>query len=183
MMRAWLHIALMFLCLNALADDTLSVKLQKQDVACDKGAASLTVSGGTQPYTIAWSTGQMGLSAGDLEAGNYSVTVQDAAGHDTALYFSIAREPCPVGIPNHFTPNSDGYNDVWTLSNIAHYPNFELIIFNRWGQTVHRQQQTYVPWDGTQLGQNLPDAGYFYIFYYDKSDRKNYLKGDVSILR
>lgn len=182
-MKAFVYIALMLLCLPVLADDTLSVKLQKQDVSCGKGAASLSISGGTQPYSIAWSSGQSGLSADQLEAGNYSVTVQDASGHDTSLYFSIGQEPCPVGIPNHFTPNGDGYNDVWSLSNIAHYPNFELVVFNRWGQTVHRQQQSYVPWDGTQLGVNLPDAGYFYIFYYDKDDHKNYLKGDVSILR
>lgn len=41
--------------------------------------------------------------------------------------------PRKVGVPNAFTPNGDGINDVWRPVNLEDYPGSELIVYNRWG--------------------------------------------------
>lgn len=55
------------------------------------GQASLAVSGGTSPYTYAWSNGQTGATLTDLAAGNYSVTVTDAKGCTITEAFTITQ--------------------------------------------------------------------------------------------
>lgn len=159
------------------------ISLNTANEQCTKGAAVIQVANATPSTTIIWSNGAVNTNVwNDLSAGNYSVKVKEG-NQDTTLYFSIAKEECPVSIANHFTPNDDGYNDTWQISNTNSYPNMEVIVFNKWGQQVHQQKNTYTPWDGTSLGINVPDGAYYYVFYYDKSKQSKYLKGSISIIR
>ena len=175
----------MALSFSVLSQNPLVVLLQKTDAFCSSGAASVNALGGTPPYLITWSNGESGTSINGLAAGNYTVRVEDSGTNkkDTTLNFTIQFLACDVGIANHFTPNGDGFNDEWIVNNTQYFPNFELTVYNRWGQTVLQQTQLYIPWDGKSHGITLPDATYYYIFYFDKSDKTKYLKGDVSILR
>ena len=61
-----------------------------------------------------------------------------------------------VSIPNVFTPNGDGINDVF-LSNT---PNVTIIILNRWGQQLYSGSDG---WDGTSNGKEMSAGTYFYI--------------------
>ena len=161
----------------------LFVLFQKTDALCFSGSASLNIFSGTAPYKITWSTGDTNSSINGLVPGTYTVYIKDGAAKDTTISFSVENLTCEVGIANHFTPNDDGFNDSWVITNTGTYPNFELVVFNRWGQTVHQQSQKYFAWDGKSHGLTLPDATYYYIFYFDKSSKDKFLKGDVSILR
>lgn len=162
----------------------LSVNLTSVNEICLKGSAEIQISGGKQPYTINWSTGAGNVnSIKDLDAGDYSVNVKDSTNKDTTVTFTIAKEECPVVVSNHFTPNDDNYNDKWQIGNTYHYPEFELYVYNKWGQQVHHQKDHYIPWDGRWNGLDAPDGTYYYVFYYKKSDKNKFLKGDVTILR
>jgi gliding motility-associated-like protein len=67
-------------------------------------------------------------------------------------------------IPEAFSPNNDLINDVWNIGNIEAYPKAEIIIYNRWGQSVWRSEQGYPqPWDGKSNGVNLPVDSYHYV--------------------
>jgi large repetitive protein len=159
------------------------IALNTSKEECYKGAAVIQVANATPSTTIIWSNGITNLnSIGDLSAGNYSVKVKEG-NQDTTLYFSIVKEECKVLISNQFTPNGDGYNDKWQIAFVNNYPNMEVIVFNKWGQQVHRQIGDYSPWDGTHLGINVPDGAYYYVFYYDKNKQSNYLKGSITLLR
>ena len=57
----------------------------------DGGSASLAVSGGTPPYTFAWSNGSGDSTAVDLEQGTYQVTVADAAGCTTGVQVTVGE--------------------------------------------------------------------------------------------
>jgi gliding motility-associated-like protein len=65
--------------------------------------------------------------------------------------------------PNTFTPDNDSYNEVWRvyMQGIDIY-NFNLLIFNRWGQIVWESNDIEVPWDGTYNGQPVPEGIYIW---------------------
>jgi len=160
---------------------------------CLKGTAALEISG-TDPadtITIQWSNGSANVKQiYELAGGNYSVLIkikhhQDSLlfSKDTTFYFSIEKELCGVTIDKYFSPNDDNYHDYMGVANADYHPNFELNIFNKWGQQVHSQKHTYTPWDGKWNGIALPDGAYFYVFFYDTSDKTKLVKGDVTILR
>lgn len=170
-----------------------SYSLATTDEKCGAGSADLQVGGlsAADVLSIAWSTGQTGFSSvRNLAAGDHSVYVTITTRHDTlttttdtTIVFRIEKVICPVGVPLHFSPNGDGYNDLLHLTYIDRHPNFELQIFNRWGQMVHRQKKTYTPWNGQWNGADLPDGTYYYILIYDSGEKQNLQKGDITILR
>lgn len=68
-----------------------------------------------------------------------------------------------IWIPDTFTPNGDGLNEVWELKGIDAYPNAELTIFNRWGQVIFHTSEGYrQSFNGTVNGQALPTGAYGY---------------------
>jgi gliding motility-associated-like protein len=77
--------------------------------------------------------------------------------------------------PNVITPNSDGVNDYFEITNSDKYANNVLQVFNRWGKIVFEQQNYDNKWDGG----NLADGTYFYIFKY----LDNVYNGSLTILR
>ena len=60
----------------------------------DDGTASISASGGTQPYSILWSTGDSGSSLSNLSPGDYSVTVTDFNGCTSMKTFSVSEVDC-----------------------------------------------------------------------------------------
>lgn len=72
---------------------------------------------------------------------------------------------CEYNIPNAFTPDNDGTNDLFQL--IDEGENFEVIslsIFNRWGEEVHNGSGGSHPWDGTMNGK--PAASEVYVYHF-----------------
>jgi hypothetical protein len=79
----------------------------------------------------------------NLSAGNYTVKVvytytveNNFVKRDTISVKPITieqGEACDVIVYNSFTPNNDGVNDIWEISNIDLYPKNKVTIFNRWG--------------------------------------------------
>lgn len=167
--------------------------LHLKDAGCASGSAELVVAPVTPADSVAitWSSGEKNVrSVYNLAEGSYNVQVYikhpKDSGYvitDTILPFVIGKELCPVGVDKYFSPNGDNYHDKMGISYIQLYPNFELTIFNKWGQRVHHQEKDYEPWDGTWAGANLPDGTYYYIFVYDAGDKSKVEKGDVTILR
>jgi len=148
------------------------------------GQIALTVSGGFPPYTFSWSSGQTASSISNLAAGTYSVHIQDTQSGDTILTYSISEKTCVVSAENGFTPNGDGINDTWSIYNTIYYPDFLVIVYNRWGQKVFEKSGEYAtPWDGTENGMKLPDATYYFVIYMDKNKREEIIKGNVTIIR
>ncbi|MCW3108263.1 MAG: hypothetical protein JWQ09_2769, partial [Segetibacter sp.] len=68
-----------------------------------------------------------------------------------------------VIIPNAFSPNADGLNDTWNIIALAAYDNYELSVFNRYGQIVFNTKNYSQPWNGTFNGKPLPVGTYYYL--------------------
>jgi gliding motility-associated-like protein len=86
-----------------------------------------------------------------------------------------------VVIPNAFSPNGDGVNDTWNIKALASYDNYELSVFNRYGQKVLDTKNYSTAWNGTFNGKPLPVGTYYYLL--DLKLRLSKLKGYVVIMR
>lgn len=98
----------------------------------------------------------------------------------------VRRTPCNeegVYIPNAFTPNGDGKNDIWYVRG-NDIRSIEIAVFDRWGQRVFYATSLTTGWDGTFNGAKLDPAvfGYYVDGYCLKGDKFS-LKGNVTILR
>lgn len=96
-------------------------------------------------------------------------------------YASFSNEVCltydhPIFIPNVITPNGDGKNDFFVISNLELYHQNELQIFDRSGRSVYRKKNYVNEWNA----QGLPKAVYFYHFTTLKN--KKSLKGWVHVI-
>lgn len=66
-------------------------------------------------------------------------------------------------IPNAFTPDLDGINDVFLPVNTCGFSEFRLSVFNRWGQLVFFSDQPGSGWDGTFDGEQVPSDVYVFV--------------------
>ncbi|MFT4062645.1 MAG: choice-of-anchor L domain-containing protein [Edaphocola sp.] len=88
------------------------------------------------------------------------------------------------GMPNAFTPNGDGLNDVFQVANLRFDKLTEFRIFNRWGRQVFETNVATEGWDGTIKG--APAAADVYHYYIKISlpdGTPKVLKGDVTLIR
>ena len=85
-----------------------------------------------------------------------------------------------IFIPNAFTPNGDGTNDFWNIPALDAYPDFELYVFNRYGQLVFKNSRTNQPWDGKFRSTLLPTGAYPYLIKLTAAGQ--ILKGMVLII-
>ncbi len=77
-----------------------------------------------------------------------------------------------IFIPNAFSPNGDGLNDTWSIPALAAYPDFELLVFNRYGEVVYRNSKSNGPWDGKFKGSLLPMGAYPYLIKLNVADQQ-----------
>lgn len=88
-------------------------------------------------------------------------------------------------LPNSFTPNKDGLNDVFRIGKMKFKKLVDFTIYNRWGQEVyHNAYDPYGGWDGTTGGTPQDIGVYYYsIIVESASGKLRYYKGDVTLLR
>ncbi|MBK8884643.1 MAG: gliding motility-associated C-terminal domain-containing protein [Bacteroidales bacterium] len=181
---------------NCHADTTVtltepdSIKLNFQITqpycpAMPEGQIVLNVTGGVRgtDYTYSWSDNSSSSSLTNIPAGRYSVTVSDLNGCTvtTSMKVEPLNETC-LDIPNAISPNGDLINDDWKIGLIELYPNVEITIFNRWGETIWKSAKGYpIPWDGRSDGRNLPVDSYHYII--DLHDGSKLIIGNVTVVR
>nr|WP_294940725.1 gliding motility-associated C-terminal domain-containing protein [uncultured Mucilaginibacter sp.] len=93
---------------------------------------------------------------------NYRLTVIPANGCETYADITVTVAKGIV-VPNTFSPNGDGINDLWNVKYLSDYPNARVDIYNRYGQPVYHATGYKKPWDGTHNGKSLPAGLYYYI--------------------
>lgn len=95
----------------------------------------------------------------------------------------LGMTPCieaEVEMPNVFTPNNDGVNDIFTFKSLEGVNNYTISILNRWGNWVYIGENQF-QWNGTDLqGDTVSEGTYFYILEYNEKERKT---GFVQVIR
>ena len=91
-------------------------------------------------------------------------------------------------IPNAFTPDGDDVNDMWwPTANIPVRSNFELLVFDRWGQVVFSTSDPYEPWQGRHQnsGEVLKSDVYPYrlLFGIQNTETRREILGYVTLMK
>ncbi|WP_332368796.1 gliding motility-associated C-terminal domain-containing protein [Spirosoma telluris] len=89
-------------------------------------------------------------------------------------------------MPDAFTPNNDGVNDVLQIFT-AYISDYEFRIYNRWGEVIFASDNPEQKWDGTYHGSTYPSMLYPYIITYKSEsfpERSRVVKrGSVLLIR
>jgi gliding motility-associated-like protein len=165
----------------------------KKDLTCfgtgTEGWAEVILSGGEPPYTYLWNTSpiQNTQKAENLNFGYYFVEVTDGNGCIAKDSVYIEPGPCceQVFIPNAFSPNGDGKNDVFKVTTSAGIELIQFDVYDRWGNRVWSTNDFRSGWDGVYRGADQSMNVFYYIFRYKcLTDGEKYIKkGDILLLR
>lgn len=82
-------------------------------------------------------------------------------------------------IPKFFTPNNDGFNDVWEVKGLTDYPQGEVTLFDRYGKLITKLNHSNHSWDGTFNKNPLPSTDYWYVLKLDPNGPE--VKGHFSL--
>jgi len=94
----------------------------------------------------------------------------------------LAVEEFPLTIPNFFSPNADGANDLWEIPNFQIlYPNGVVVIMDRNGRKLVEFNGNFNGWDGTINGKNALPGVYWYYIRLEAG--KETPKGNLTLIR
>ena len=152
---------------------------------------SVQLQGSGSTGTYLW-TPSTGLSATNIlnptatiqQTTTYTLKITTAAGCNKSDDVIVTVVPYCVKPMNAFTPNGDGQNDLWLVSNGPCLTKASVAVFNRWGSKVYESKDYKNNWNGTFENKALPDGTYYYIINYELINNTALtLKGNVTILR
>ncbi|MDQ3109122.1 MAG: ice-binding family protein [Bacteroidota bacterium] len=124
------------------------------------------------------------------DAGNYTLVVSAAGCISTPSTITVSVDTCIVDdfhIPDGFSPNGDGTNDLFVIRGILNFPSNTFVIYNRWGNKVFEANPYQNTWNGTSTsglqvgGDQLPVGTYFYVL--DLGDGTPVYKGTIYLNR
>jgi len=122
------------------------------------------------------------------QPGTYTVSLFVSKGNcqDIAKKIIKVDIPSKLEVPNVFTPNGDGSNDIFFLS-AANLTEITALIFDRWGNKVYELTSNTgnIAWDGkNQTGKDVAEGTYFYVITAKGKDNQAYsTKGNLSLYR
>lgn len=165
-----------------------------KNVSCfglSDGSATVQVGGGTPPYTYSWNSipAQATATATNLPAGNYTVSIFDNGGCTGSAVVSITQPAAgtcgDIYFPNSITPNGDARNDGFgPLGNIPAISNYQLKIFNRYGELVFSSKDPSERWNGYYKGKlNSPGSYVWHVTFVFKGITKRAEQGTVILIK
>jgi gliding motility-associated-like protein len=112
---------------------------------------------------------------------DYKITVTDTI---RVNYTDCTPPKYPLWIPNSFTPNGDGLNDIFKPKTLAELENYTMLIFNRWGQLIFESNDLKKGWDGKYKGKLLEFGVYTYRIEATEKDttEKKVFSGRVTLV-
>lgn len=116
---------------------------------------------------------------------SYSESGNDVQMEEEFDPIMIVISESSLKVPNAFSPNGDGINDVFKVT-YKSLVKFNAYVFNRWGKRIYEWNLSNIDdgWDGTYNGKQVKDGVYFIVVQAKGSDGINYeIKRDINILR
>jgi len=174
---------------NLTINPAPQITLIKADDNCGSniGSISANLVAGANPVNYNWSNGSNDSTLTNLPAGVYSVTVTDANGcsSNNNVIINDLEIDCEyfVYVPNVFSPNNDGNNDVLFVYGDG-ILSLSMKIYNRWGNKVFEITDVNQGWDGKYKGKDQNTAVFVYVLDVTFINGKySSLSGNVSLIK
>ncbi len=134
--------------------------------------------------TTLWSNGVTGAAMIVDSPGTYWADHFHPCGAstDTISITSAVCEPM-LEMPNIFTPNSDGSNELFLPIIMENLGNPVLMVFNKWGMPMLDAQTLSAGWNGRHNGEPCPEGTYYWIVQYNAADGPRSERGHLTLLR
>ena len=115
---------------------------------------SLLLIAGPPFQNYVWNTGSIDFSLSIEESGLYTVTAESlGCTNQSSVQVNVDPCGCTVTIPNAFTPNNDGLNDLFRPVVNCVVERYLMRVWNRWGELIYQSEDASQYWDGTYRGQ------------------------------
>jgi gliding motility-associated-like protein len=175
--------------LNLTIIPSPQLTLFKIDDNCGENSGSITaiVVSSNPPVSYNWNTGSTDSIISNLQAGTYSVTINDGSGciNTSSINIDDLEINCEffVYVPNMFSPNGDGQNDVFFVYGKG-IETLSVKIYNRWGNEVFEIDDINQGWDGKYKGADQNTGVFVFMLEATFLNGKIISKsGDVNLVR
>ena len=179
---------------QAYPRDSLTLSIDTVDPVCttlNSGAITVSVEGGQGPYSILYNNTNYnsGSRIDHLTDGSYSLPVIDEDGCVVdSMHVQLGLEVLPqcsvIDVPNAFTPNGDGNNDIFRVIHSPYLPQVGLQVYDRYGELLFSSSDAHPGWDGTFHSVAQPSGTYVWVLHYlDFDHTAKMLRGTVLLIR
>lgn len=116
---------------------------------------------------VTWNNGSQTAQITAENSGSYIATSINECGTDAdTIDLKFENCPCTVYLPNAFTPDEDGKNDIFKAEGDCLLEEFQLEIYDRWGKRIFTASDIQTSWDGKSDGLLCPNGVYAYNMTY-----------------
>lgn len=168
---------------RVMFDDTMHIRLGPDTTLCNGEVFNLYPAGAGYQYK--WQDSTSVPIYAVTQPGTYALVSTNTCGQ-TADSIEIAFRDCSaqVYVPSAFSPNGDGQNDYFRPKYRGVINNFEISVYDRWGERVYYTTDPQVGWTGKKKGTPLPTGTYVYVMKYTSGDTGKVIKknGTITIL-
>jgi gliding motility-associated-like protein len=166
-----------------------SIQSDLKDIPCTNDSIEFRGSGSNE---YSWKLNSVFVGIADdaklplsLPVNTIFVTAKDLNGCESTASVNVETKACcQIMIPNAFSPNGDGLNDKFGAESAGNPLDYEMRIYNRYGQLLFTSHSIESKWDGTYGGKPVDMGTYFYKIYTEcTNNTKNNYKGDVTLIK
>jgi len=170
---------------NNIVNSINSIKVKVNLVSSsfdDNQSIEVIASGGTAPYEYRLENGPWQ----DSPIFNYRtdsfyvvfVREKTACNNQPATSLQVINHPV------FFTPNNDGFNDIWNIKGLEVQPEAQITIYDRYGKIITIYKPTSPGWDGLYNGKKMPSNDYWFtIEYLDTENIPKVFRSHFSLIR
>ena len=151
---------------------------------CNYSIISLIGESGFPQYL--WSNGDKTPTITVAQGGTYTLQITDANGCKASASAVIADSSCPqyVYLPNAFSPNHDGHNDIFRPIFAGPTAGYRFAVYDRWGRLMFESSDPSFGWDGTTAGKEQPTGVYVWMCMYKLYEQPERMqRGTVVLIR
>lgn len=134
---------------------------------CKETQQVVTLDGGPADHYLWMKSGNTDKEEVVNQAGTYYVQIFNEFNCSNIDSIKVV-DICPprVFVPSIFSPNNDGSNDVFNTFG-KYFTAYKFTVFNRWGEIIFYTEDPTEAWNGTYLGEQMPNGVYPWILYYE----------------
>jgi len=136
------------------------------------------IGGGNYEYRIDDGPFQEEAFFESVSPGTHIITIRDINGCG-----SVTVEVFVIDYPRFFTPNGDGFNDVWNIISTSTLREVNISIFDRFGKLLTQISPDGQGWDGIFNGEQLPSSDYWFLINFIEDNEPRQFRGHFTLKR